>query len=206
MKPVPRITVWFAVLALALVVGVAAALYLTDKTVRDAAKTATAPSVGGPFSLIDHKGRTVTDLDYRGKLMLVYFGYTFCPDVCPTGLYKIGQALDALGRDGDKIYPLFITVDSERDTVEVLVDYVSAFHPRLVGLTGSQEQVNAAAKAYRVYHTKAYPEGGEQGANDYLIDHTTLTYLMGPDGGLLEMLSHRTSVDELVGKIRKHLD
>ena len=206
MKPMPRIAVMFAVLSLALVVGVAGALYLTDKTVRDAAKTATAPAVGAPFSLIDHKGRAVTDLDYRGKLMLVYFGYTSCPDICPTGLYKIGQALDALGEDAARVQPLFITMDPGRDTVEAMANYVGRFHPNLIGLTGSPEQVKVAAKSYRVYYAKAYPEGSEEGANDYLLDHMTLTYLMGPDGGLLEILPHSTPVDQLVGKIRRHLE
>ncbi len=132
MKPMPRIAVMFAVLSLALVVGGVGALYLTDKTVRDAAKTAMAPAVGGPFSLIDHKGRAVTDSDYRGKLMLVYFGYTSCPDICPTGLHKISQALDALGEDAVRVQPLFIMMDPERDTVEAMADYVGQFHTDLI--------------------------------------------------------------------------
>ena len=196
----------FAVLSLALVVGVAGVLYLTNKTVRDAAKTAMAPAVGGPFSLIDHKGRAVTDLDYRGKLMIVYFGYTSCPDICPTDLHKIGQALDALGEDAVRVQPLFITMDPERDTVEAMADYVGHVHPNLIGLTGSLEQVKVAAKSYSVYYAKAYPEGSEEGANNYLLDHMTMTYLMGPDGVLLEILPHSTPVDKLVGKIRGHLE
>ena len=206
MKPMPLIAVMFAVLSLALVVGVAGVLYLTNKTVRDAAKTAMAPAVGGPFSLIDHKGRAVTDLDYRGKLMIVYFGYTSCPDICPTDLHKIGQALDALGEDAVRVQPLFITMDPERDTVEAMADYVGHVHPNLIGLTGSPEQVKVAAKSYSVYYAKAYPEGSEEGANNYLLDHMTMTYLMGPDGVLLEILPHSTPVDKLVGKIRGHLE
>ncbi len=196
----------FAVLSLALVVGVVGVLYLTNKTVRDAAKTATAPAVGGPFSLIDHEGRAVTDSDYRGKLMLVYFGYTSCPDICPIGLHKISQALDALGEDAVGVRSLFITMDPERDTVEAMADYVGQFHPDLIGLTGSPEQVKVAAKSYRVYYAKAHPEGSEEDANDYLLDHMTMTYLMGPDGGLLEILPHSTPVDTLVGRIRGHLE
>jgi protein SCO1/2 len=131
-------------------------------------------SVGGPFELIDHLGVRRTDADFRGKFLLVYFGYTYCPDVCPTDLAQIAAAIDRLGADGDKIQPLFISVDPERDTPAVLKTYVSAFHNRLVGLTGTPEQVEAAAKAYKAYYAKYAPEG----SSEYFAGHTGFIYLM----------------------------
>ena len=110
--------------------------------------------VGGPFELIDHAGRTRTERDFRGQLMLVYFGFTYCPDICPTDLQAIGLALDKLGKDGDSVQPLFITVDPERDTPEHLAEYVPMFHPRLIGLTGGAEAIRKAADAYKVYYAK----------------------------------------------------
>lgn len=197
----------FAAAGLALATAVAAvvALYLSNSGLREAAKNATAPAIGGPFSLIDHTGRGVTEADYRGKLMVVYFGYTFCPDVCPTGLYKIAQALDALGEDANGVHPLFITVDPERDTTAVMKDYVANFHPDLVGLSGSLEQIGATTKAYRVYVAKAEPEAGAA-ADEYLVDHTAITYVMGRDGGFRQALSHGSSVEEITAAIRKALD
>jgi len=108
--------------------------------------------IGGPFTLTDHRGNRVTDADYRGKLMLVYFGYGYCPDVCPTELQNLAVALDEMGDSAAAVQPVFITVDPERDTVAFLADYVANFHTRLVGLTGTREQVDSVATAYRVYH------------------------------------------------------
>ena len=111
--------------------------------------------VGGAFTLLDHTGRTVSDTDFGDDFLLIYFGYTTCPDVCPTALLVMTQALDELGPQGERVRPLFITIDPERDTQAVMADYVAHFHPRLVGLTGSPEQVAVAAKAYLVYYAKA---------------------------------------------------
>src|SRR6266404_4128906 len=125
--------------------------------------------VGGPFELVDHAGHARSEHDFRGKLMLVYFGFTYCPDVCPTDLQAIGLALDKLGKDGESVQPLFITVDPARDTAEHLAQYVPMFHPRLVGLTGNPEAIRRAADAYKVYYAKV-PRG--KAADDYTVDHT----------------------------------
>jgi protein SCO1/2 len=142
-------------------------------------------AVGGPFSLIDGDGHAVTDQTYRGKFMLVYFGYTYCPDVCPTTLSAVADAMDKLGPKADKIQPLFITVDPKRDKPDVVKQYAAAFGTRIVGLTGSPEQIAAAAKAYRVYYAE-HRTG--TGPDDYSMDHSSVLYLMGPDGRFIEPL------------------
>ena len=139
----------------------------------------TALTVGGPFSLIDGDGHPVTEQTWRGKYMLVYFGYTFCPDVCPTTLSSVADALDKLGPRAERIQPLFITVDPKRDTVPAVKQYTAAFGPRFVGLTGSPEQIATAARAYRVYYAE-HRTG--PGPDDYSMDHSSVLYLMGPDG------------------------
>ncbi|MFQ5618571.1 MAG: SCO family protein [Rhodospirillales bacterium] len=184
-------------------------------------KAAQAPSIGGPFSLVDQTGKPVTDKDFRGRFMLVFFGYTYCPDVCPTDLQIISQAMDALGAAGEIVQPIFITVDPERDTPEVMADYVGNFHPRLLGLTGTRDQVATAAKAYRVYFSKFYPPpeslsgettaggvtvGEDEDNSEYFMNHSAITYLMGPDGRFREFFSHGTSPDEMAGEIRRHIN
>jgi protein SCO1/2 len=158
------------------------------------------PAVGGPFALVDTQGRAVTESDFRGRFMLVYFGFTYCPDVCPTSLTAIAQALDRLGADADKVVPVFITVDPERDTPEQMKEYVRHFHPRLVGLTGTPEQIAAAAKAYRVYYAKAKASGAP--ADDYTMDHTSIIYLMGRDGKFLAHFSHGTEPEAIAARVR----
>ena len=154
--------------------------------------------VGGPFELIDHTGRKRTDADFRGKLVILYFGYTYCPDICPADLLQISLAVDKLGVAGADVQPLFISVDPERDTIGVLAEYVSAFHPRLIGLTGTPEQIRAVADSYKVYHAKySPPDGGV-----YLIDHTGFTYLVGRDGQYIGFFPPGTSADRMVEIIR----
>ena len=136
-------------------------------------------TVGGPFALVDGDGRPVTDRTWRGKYMLVYFGYTFCPDVCPTTLSAVADALDKMGARADRVQPLFITVDPRRDKPAVVRQYAAAFGPRVIGLTGSPEQIAAVAKAYRVYYAE-HKTG--PGPDDYTMDHSSVLYLMGPDG------------------------
>src|SRR5215218_10759430 len=138
--------------------------------------------IGGPFALIDHTGKPRTAADFQGKLLLVYFGFTYCPDVCPTDLQNIGLALDKLGPAGDIVQPLFVTLDPERDTAEHLAEYVPLFHPRLLGLTGSLDAIGTAADAYKVYFAKI-PIGKDAG--DYTIDHTSFIYLMDGYGKYL---------------------
>jgi len=163
--------------------------------------TTTSPLIGGPFTLVDQNGATVTDADFRGQYMLVYFGYTFCPDVCPTALNRNAEAMDVLGDQAEKVVPIFITVDPERDTVEHMKEYAKFFHPRLVALTGSEEQVKAAAKAYRVFSAKVEDEGGD--AENYLMDHTAITFMMGPDGRFLQHFSHDVTPEDMAERMRK---
>ena len=160
-------------------------------------------AVGGPFTLVDHDGRTRTDADFRGRAMLVYFGFTYCPDVCPTALTTVSQALELLGADADKVAPIFITVDPERDTPEQLKEYVRHFHPRMTGLTGTKEQIAAAAKSYRVYFAKARQQGAPE--DEYTMDHTSIAYLMGPDGKFVAHFSHGTEPEAMAARIRRSL-
>jgi len=159
--------------------------------------------VGGPFELTDHTGKVRTESDFRGKLMLVYFGFTYCPDICPTDLQQIGLALDKLGTDGDSVQPLFITVDPERDTPQHLAEYVPMFHPRLIGLTGSAEAIRKAADAYKVYYAKVDPPKGDGGY--YTVDHTAFIYLMDREGNYLGFFPPGTSADRMVEIIRPRL-
>ncbi|MGH7155693.1 MAG: SCO family protein [Acetobacteraceae bacterium] len=137
-----------------------------------------ASAIGGPFHLVDGAGQTVTNETYRGKYMLVYFGYTYCPDVCPTTLQAMTNALDALGPKANQIAPLFITVDPARDTPAVMKRYAAAFSPRLIGLTGSPEQIARVTKEYHVYAAKDVTGPGP----DYSMDHSSVIYFMGKDG------------------------
>lgn len=157
--------------------------------------------VGGPFTLTNQDGKRVTDQDFRGKYLLIFFGFTFCPDVCPSELQVMSAALDQLGPQGEKIQPVFITIDPERDTPEAMKVYVSNFHPRMVGLTGSAADIAAVAKAYRVYYAKA--KGSVEGSPDYLMDHSTILYLMGPDGKFLKHFTFGTDAKALAEGLRQ---
>jgi protein SCO1/2 len=140
--------------------------------------TAGGPSaIGGPFKLVDQSGKPITDEDMKGHPFLVFFGYTHCPDICPTTLFEMSEVMRALGNDADRINALFITVDPERDTPAVMKDYLSSFDPHLRGGTGDQKAIDAVEKAYRVYAKKVPAEKG-----DYSMDHTALVYLMDKQG------------------------
>jgi protein SCO1/2 len=162
-------------------------------------RNATAPAIGGPFALIDDTGKPRTDTDFRGKLMLIYFGYTHCPDACPTTLQDMADALAKVGPTADQIAPIFITIDPARDTVSYLKGYAEQFDPRFVALTGSDAQVAAAAKGYRVYYRKA----GDQ--PNYLMDHSSIVYLMGRDGKFLTHFTPDTTPDQMAAALRKYL-
>jgi len=154
-------------------------------------------ALGGPFSLTDQTGKPVTERDYAGGWMLVYFGYSFCPDVCPTELGTMAAALDQLGPAGAKVTPVFVTVDPQRDTPAHLADYVSRFHPRMQGLTGTPEQVAEAARRYRVYYTKVQrPE-----MTDYLMDHSSFIYLVGPDAKVRTLFRPEQSPETIAAAI-----
>ena len=158
-------------------------LFLAYGLARPAYDTA----IGGHFALVGPQHQVVTDADFKGKALIVYFGYTFCPDVCPTSLINVADAIDLLSSaDQDKVAAIFITIDPERDTPEVLADYTPHFHKAIVGLSGSADQIAAAAAAYHVYYAKV--EG--QGAAEYLMDHSTAIFLMGPDGGFIRAFEH----------------
>jgi cytochrome oxidase Cu insertion factor (SCO1/SenC/PrrC family) len=157
--------------------------------------------VGGPFKLTDQHGKTVSDTDFRGKYMLVVFGYTFCPDVCPAELQVVTAALDALGPLAERIQPVFISIDPERDTVSQLALYAGNFHPRLVLLTGSSAAIADVAKAYRVYYAKA--EGSANAGRDYLMDHSSIIYLMGPDGQFVRHFTYTTDAAALAEQLKQ---
>jgi len=157
--------------------------------------------VGGPFELTDQTGRRRTDADFQGKLVVLYFGYTFCPDVCPTELQSISLALDKLGAAADTVQPLFITVDPGRDTPTRLADFVSSFHPRLIGLTGSLAEIRKTAIAYRTFFAK----NGATTADHYSVDHTGFVYLLGKDGRYLGFLPPGLAPDAIADAIRAKL-
>jgi cytochrome oxidase Cu insertion factor (SCO1/SenC/PrrC family) len=157
-------------------------------------------SVGGPFMLTDQTGKPRSDTDFRGKLMIVYFGYTYCPDVCPADLMAITQALDALGPAADGVQPIFITIDPERDT-RLLADYISAFHRSFVGLTGSPEEIRRVANAYKAFYVKVQDER----SGDYTIDHAGVIYLMGRNGEYLGFMPPQTNPDRLTEVLRNNL-
>lgn len=177
----------FIVLVIAAVTGFVA-LWFT-RSLPEGPITSGTALVGGPFSLTDQDGKRVTDQDFRGRYMLIFFGYTYCPDVCPSELQVMSAALDQLGSEADKIQPIFVTIDPARDTPETLKVYVSNFHPRLIGLTGSEAEIAAVANAYRVYYAKAK---GSENKPDYLMDHGTILYLMGPDGKFVKHFTYGT--------------
>lgn len=194
-----RFAVLFSVLVILVVGGLAGRHYWAMFVGSDQGQVA----IGGPFSLIDHNGTPVTHADFRGRLMLVYFGYTYCPDVCPTALSGIAEALDILADGADEIVPVFVTVDPERDPSEALADYVGVFHPRMVGLGGSNDQVAAAARTFRVFFAKVLEEGG--GPEDYLMDHSAYTYLMDREGKYLVHFPHGTDPTEMAQRIAEYL-
>ena len=203
-----RIAIILAIVGgVAAVVSLAAHFYMDDIS-NDGGKvdTSTFLEPRGPFALVDHNGRNVTDKDYRGKFMLIFFGYTYCPDVCPTELGTIANALDFLGPDAAKVQPIFISVDPERDTPEVLAGYVSAFYPTLVGLTGTPEQVAAAAESYHARYNKMSLSEGEDVGDDYFVGHTSATYLIGPKGRDLHVFNYGDSSEEMAARIQHFIN
>lgn len=191
-----------AALAFFVAVGIALTLSsdLRERVLGPPSTTTGSALVGGPFTLVDHTGRTVTDQTFLGRYMVVFFGFTNCPDICPTGLQVMSAALDQLGTKAEQIVPVLITIDPERDTPQVLADYVKAFHPSMVGLTGSLENIQSVAKAYRVYFKKV--QSGSD-PKDYSMDHTSIIYLMGRDGRFITHFTHATPVDALVTRLAK---
>lgn len=155
--------------------------------------------LGGPFKMVDHTGREVSEADFRGRPMLLYFGFTYCPDVCPTELGGMAAAVAELGDEGDAVQPVFVTVDPERDTPEQMAGYVGLFHPRMVGLTGSADQVAAMARAWRIYYAKAQ----DPQASEYTMDHSGFVYLMGADGQLVSIFQPGTAPEVMARVMRE---
>jgi protein SCO1/2 len=186
-----------SVLAIAFAIT-AAAFYFTLG--RSGPMTSGTALVGGPFSLVDHTGRRVTEKDFLGRYMLVFFGFTYCPDVCPTELQVMSAALDELGAEGANIQPVFVSIDPERDRPDVVKQYVENFHPRLVGLTGSPEEIASIAKAYRVYYKKAASSGASE---NYEMDHSTTIYLMDREGRFRKHFGYTTDARGLAQGLRE---
>ncbi len=160
--------------------------------------------IGGPFTLINETGETVTDKEVIDQPSLVYFGYTFCPDVCPVDAARNAEAVALLEERGTIIKPVFITVDPTRDTPEVVAEFTDYMHPRMIGLTGSEEQVKAASKAYRTYF-KIHE--ADEGAEDfYLVDHSTQTYLMFPEHGFVEFFNRSDSAEKMAERVQCFVD
>jgi protein SCO1/2 len=189
--------------ALLLLVGIGgAALWLRPAPESLGPTLPAGVAIGGPFSLIDETGAPVTEKTYRGRHMLIFFGFTYCPDVCPTELAKIAATLDLLGQDAQRLVPLFVSIDPERDTPEALAQYTELFHPAIVGLTGSEQQIAAVARAFRVYYNKV-KTGPEPDA--YTMDHSAFIYLMGPDGGFRQFFSPQATPEQMAAAIRAQL-
>ena len=182
--------------------GGAAFLVLSQGGQGAAVQTSGKALIGGPFTLVGRDGKPVTDQAFRGKYMMVFFGFTHCPDICPAELQVMAAALYELGPKANEIIPIFITLDPERDTPMVVSDYVTNFSPRFVGLTGSSEQIAAAAKAYRVAYSKFQQD---KTSSDYTIDHSALVYLMGKDGEYITHFAYGTPLSQMTETLRRYL-
>ena len=181
------------VLVALLLLGAGGFLWLSDEGSNPA-------GIGGPFTLQDGNGKPVTDRDFRGQYMLVYFGYTFCPDVCPTTLNAVADAMDKLGPASNRVRPLFITVDPARDTPAVVKQYAAAFGSHITGLTGTADEIAKVAKAYRVYYAE-HRTG--PGPNDYSMDHSSILYLMGPKGEFVAPVRADQTGEQMAADLKK---
>ncbi|MDE1568776.1 SCO family protein [Aquabacter sp. P-9] len=185
----------FAIGALLLVIAATALM-----PSRQGGTSSGSASVGGPFQLVDQTGARVTEADLKGKLTLIFFGFTHCPDICPTALFEMSEILAALGPDASKVQVMFVTVDPERDTPEVLKTYLSSFNPQVRGLSGTPEQIDAMKRAYRVYSKKVPLDGG-----DYTMDHTAVIYLMDKSGAFLAPFNAKRPPAEAAADLRRNL-
>lgn len=189
-SPIARAILIFGFGLVLMLGGAAAWMAMKPATLTNTVKSSGQALIGGPFELVDQFGEARSEKDFLGDYMLIYFGYTYCPDICPNSLGIMTQAIDQFeAQDAERaarIKPVFITVDPERDDVEAMKLYAEHFHPDMVAMTGSKEQVASAAKAYRVYYARVEDES----ASDYLMDHSSIYYLMGPDGNYVKHFTH----------------
>jgi len=187
---------------LLIVISVGIGLYLMPTPQLSSNKNQGEVLIGGDFSLIDQHGKQTQDRDFRGKLMLVFFGFTNCPNICPTDLFIMSEAMKLLGEDSKDVAPLFITIDPERDTSEVLANYLNNFSKSLIGLTGTTAQIEQVTSNYRIYYAKAKDQNSSL---EYTMDHSTFTYLMDKNGKYITHFAHNTNAQEMSNTIRKHL-
>jgi protein SCO1 len=197
MTPAPRILLIASAFLAGLMLCFAVILLVAGRGGSPIAQTTAA--IGGPFELTDQDGRTVGDRDLKGRPFLVFFGFTHCPDVCPTTLFEVSEVLRALGPEADRVNALFVTVDPERDTPGQLKDYLSSFDPHLRGLTGDAAAVAAMTKAYRVYVKKVPQENG------YTMDHTAIVYLMDKDGRFVAPFNLKRRAADAAADLRRYL-
>ncbi|WP_339029991.1 SCO family protein [Bradyrhizobium symbiodeficiens] len=188
------------VIATAFAASLVAGLLIMFWAMGGVSKVAQPAAIGGPFQLTDQNGKAVTDKSLKGKPTLIFFGYTHCPDVCPTSLFEISEVLRALGKDADKVNAVFISVDPERDTPAIMKDYLSSFDPHLEGLSGDPAETAKVITSYRVYAKKVPTKDG-----DYTMDHTALIYLMDRDGRFVSPFNLKRTPDEAAADLRKYL-
>lgn len=188
-----RHTAWAAVAALALL---AAGLYATSGTSGDG-RSVPQLSIGGPFTLTTDEGKRLSSDALKGKPFAIFFGFTYCPDICPTTLMELTRTIEAMGEDASKMRFLFVTVDPERDTPDQLNTYLSSFHPRISGLTGTKQEIEQIAKAYRVYYEKVPTDG------DYTMNHSSMIYLMDEKGNFAGILGHGADPDQRLRKMKQ---
>jgi protein SCO1 len=191
-----RILLVFSAFLAGLVLCFAVVLLVTG---RNAIPIAAPSVIGGPFKLTDQNGKTITDQDFKGRPFLVFFGFTHCPEVCPTALFDISEVFNKLGPDADKVNALFVTVDPERDTPETLKEYLSSFNPRLIGVGGDPDALAAVAKAYRVYYKKVPLKDG-----DYTMDHTAIVYLMDKNGQFVSPFNLKRRPEDSAAELRRY--
>ncbi|WP_025032567.1 SCO family protein [Bradyrhizobium sp. DOA9] len=188
------------VIATAFAASLVVGLLIMFWAMGEVGKVAQPAAIGGPFQLTDQNGKAVTDKSLKGKPTLIFFGYTHCPDVCPTSLFEISEVLRALGRDADKVNAIFISVDPERDTPATMKDYLSSFDPHLQGLSGDPAETAKVITSYRVYAKKVPTKDG-----DYTMDHTALIYLMDRDGRFVSPFNLKRTPEEAAVDLKRYL-
>jgi protein SCO1/2 len=220
--PIRSVYLYFGIAVLVVALGLGLRTFVfNDQHLARATKTVErnssgTASIGGAFTLVDPNGKTVSEKDFTGRHMLVFFGYTNCPDVCPLTLNTLTEVLNKMGKDAAKIRPVFVSVDPRRDTPKVIKEYLTSFHKSFIGLTGTADQVAAAKRTFRIYaqihqDPDQQPDSTYKNPNkdadedDYLVDHSSVSYLMGPDGKFLTFVRHTASADAVLAKIKKHL-